>query len=139
MRETSILAFLASFILLIQTCQSSRFNSTGWGCTNQNYLLECPQSQMIVITQSQHKYTPSMCANFDLYDYNLPLYEHHTSLEECYATKKHNIEAESMCNGKSYCATRFYRSKHRNGFDGNCDFYSNLQNIDFTCIPEGNL
>ena len=90
---------------------------------------------MIIITQTYYRYSAHECGSFDYFDFIAPGRQY--SLDHCLSVQNKNSDVESVCNGKSFCATKFRGARHRKGFNSNCNFDSNLINIYYRCIPNG--
>ncbi len=89
---------------------------------------------MIIVSSITHKYTPSQCADF--------VTESEfggkgtASLDKCIGIDNNDDKLSISCNGQETCHYLLEKKAMKMGYDGtNCDFVSNIANINYVCIP----
>jgi hypothetical protein len=89
---------------------------------------------MIIISSITYKYTPSQCADY--------LTEEEfggkgsASLDHCIGVDNNDKQSADACNGQQACHYLIGKKRQKLGHYGtNCDFESNIANVNYVCIP----
>lgn len=118
--------------------QNGNVLSTGYVCARTYAFLECPADYMIIVSSITYKYTPSQCADY--------VTEKEfggkgtSSIDHCIGFDNNDKQSADACNGQQACHYLMPKKSQKLGHYGtNCDFMSNIADINYVCIPNRRL
>ena len=90
---------------------------------------------MVIVSSIVHKYTPSQCADFVTEeDFGG---KGSAALDKCIGIDNNDEKLTMACNGQQTCHYLVEKKPQKMGHYGtNCDFVSNIANINYACIPD---